>query len=119
MYFTGEMRDKLETAEQSPSVRFAREFLPKVNAALSELYHKSGSQAPTAEAGSNAAPVAADEATPAEPAASDAATTEPTDSAAGTDVVDAPPATLAPIADQGRDQLELTEPESAPPKSAQ
>ena len=38
MYFTSSMRDPKETAEQSACVRFAREFLPEVNKALSEVY---------------------------------------------------------------------------------
>src|SRR4051794_18079162 len=37
MYFTSSMRDPKETAEQSPCVRFAREFLPEVNKALTEV----------------------------------------------------------------------------------
>jgi hypothetical protein len=39
MYFTSEMRDPLETAEQSPCLRFAREFLPEVEKALGEVYN--------------------------------------------------------------------------------
>ena len=38
MYFTSEMRDPMETAEQSPCLQFAREFLPEVNKALSTVY---------------------------------------------------------------------------------
>ena len=38
MYFTSEMRDNMETAEQSPCLRFARDFLPIVNQALAEVY---------------------------------------------------------------------------------
>jgi hypothetical protein len=37
MYFTSEMRDPMETAEQSPCLQFAREFLPEVNKALSSV----------------------------------------------------------------------------------
>ena len=41
MYFTSEMRDATETTEQSSCLRFAREFLPIVNKALSAVYHES------------------------------------------------------------------------------
>jgi hypothetical protein len=37
MYFTSSMRELKETADQSACVRFAREFLPEVNKALSEV----------------------------------------------------------------------------------
>jgi hypothetical protein len=38
MYFTSEMRDPLETTDQSACIMFAREFLPIVNAALGHVY---------------------------------------------------------------------------------
>lgn len=38
MYFTSQMKDPLETAEESACVRFAREFLPIVNEALAEVH---------------------------------------------------------------------------------
>jgi hypothetical protein len=38
MYFSSSMRDPKVTAEQSACVRFAREFLPEVNKALSDVY---------------------------------------------------------------------------------
>ncbi len=38
MYFTSEMRDPMETAEESPCLRFARDFLPVVNKALAVVY---------------------------------------------------------------------------------
>jgi hypothetical protein len=38
MYFTSEMRDPKETTEESPCSRFARDFLPIVNTALSSVY---------------------------------------------------------------------------------
>jgi hypothetical protein len=38
MYFTSQMKDPLETAEQSACLRFAREFLPVVNEALAEVH---------------------------------------------------------------------------------
>ena len=45
MYFTSEMRDPSETAEQSACLRFAREFMPQVEKALGEVY---GEGAPAA-----------------------------------------------------------------------
>lgn len=47
MYLTSAMRDPKETAEQSPCVRFAREFLPEVKKALAEVQLG----APSVEAG--------------------------------------------------------------------
>jgi hypothetical protein len=41
MYFSSSMRDPKETAEQSACIRFAKEFLPEVNKALSEVYSES------------------------------------------------------------------------------
>jgi hypothetical protein len=38
MYFTSEMRDPMETAEESACLRFARDFLPVVNKALAMVY---------------------------------------------------------------------------------
>jgi hypothetical protein len=38
MYFTAEMRDPKETTEESPCSRFARDFLPIVDRALSNVY---------------------------------------------------------------------------------
>lgn len=38
MYFTSEMRDTSETAEQSACLRFAREFMPIVNEALADVH---------------------------------------------------------------------------------
>jgi hypothetical protein len=40
MYFTSEMRDPMETAEQSACIHFARDFLPEVNKALAAVSHK-------------------------------------------------------------------------------
>jgi hypothetical protein len=53
MYFTSSMRDPKETAEQSACIRFAREFLPEVSKALSDVE----SETPGGDA--NAKPVAA------------------------------------------------------------
>jgi Protein of unknown function (DUF3485) len=38
MYFTSEMREGSETAEQSACLRFAREFMPVVNEALADVH---------------------------------------------------------------------------------
>ena len=78
MYFSSSMRDPKETAEQSACVRFAREFLPEVNKALSEV------QSDTPGADASAKPVAATTATepkaeaarPAETATADAPPSE-------------------------------------------
>ena len=56
MYFTSEMRDTSETAEQSACLRFAREFMPIVNEALADVH----GQIQAAEAASSGQ-VAADE----------------------------------------------------------
>jgi hypothetical protein len=40
MYFTSEMRDPMETAEQSSALRFAKDFLPEVDKALTETRAK-------------------------------------------------------------------------------
>jgi hypothetical protein len=78
MYFTSSMRDPKEMAEQSACVRFAREFLPEVNKALSEV------QSETSGGNVDAAPAAAtaasepktDAAKPTETATTDAAPSE-------------------------------------------
>jgi hypothetical protein len=57
MYFTSEMRDPGETAEQSPCLRFAREFLPEVEKALGEVY---GVEASTTAASTGPTDTAAD-----------------------------------------------------------
>jgi hypothetical protein len=48
MYFTSEMGDTSETAEESSCLRFAREFMPIVNEALAEV-HSGPSGAQTAD----------------------------------------------------------------------
>jgi hypothetical protein len=50
MYFTSVMRDPMETAEQSPCLQFAREFIPVVNKALSRVHGESTAAAPVAAA---------------------------------------------------------------------
>jgi hypothetical protein len=54
MYFSSEMRDLSETADNSACLRFAREFMPIVNEALAEVHGEGG-------AGSSDAKVAADD----------------------------------------------------------
>jgi hypothetical protein len=75
MYFTSSMRDPKETAEQSPCVRFAREFLPEVNKALSEVQSETpGGDANAKQvAGTTAAEPKADATKPAETATAEAA----------------------------------------------
>jgi uncharacterized protein DUF3485 len=45
MYFTSEMHDPMETAEQSSCLRFAREFMPEVDKALAKVHNKLNPQA--------------------------------------------------------------------------
>ena len=45
MYFTSEMRDQMETAEQSACLRFAQDFLPEVDKALSAVHEQAECQA--------------------------------------------------------------------------
>jgi hypothetical protein len=40
MYFTSEMRDPMETAEQSSCLRFARDFMPEIDKALATVQNK-------------------------------------------------------------------------------
>jgi hypothetical protein len=61
MYFTSSMRDPKETADESSCVRFARDFLPEVNKALSEVYGESPNGAPSVKPATTAG---AGEATP-------------------------------------------------------
>jgi len=64
MYFTSTMSDPMETAEKSPCLRFARDFLPVLNKALAEVNDNTASRAasvpePAAEAAE--APAASEE----------------------------------------------------------
>ncbi len=83
MYFTSGMRDSKETAEASACIRFARDFLPEVNKALTEVY----SGAPDSEANgkpaadTNAKTPMADSAKSAESSTHNTATAEKTKSA--------------------------------------
>jgi hypothetical protein len=51
MYFTSVMRDPSETAEKSPCLNFAREFMPVVEKALAEVSTEDTKAAPAAETG--------------------------------------------------------------------
>ncbi len=101
MYFTSEMRDPMETAEQSAALHFAKDFLPIVNKALAEVYHKLNAN----DSGGSAAekPAAARTKTLSE--SSDATKTTPaaeerTDAAASKDQSPSTPAAESPKADQ-------------------
>jgi Protein of unknown function (DUF3485) len=50
MYFTDEMRDTNETTDRSPCKRFAQEFLPVVDKALSQVNLEAGTPSDTATA---------------------------------------------------------------------
>lgn len=64
MYFASEMHDTRETTEDSPCVRFARDFLPIVNSALADV--TSGKEGKPAAAADQPAPAATEEAAPAD-----------------------------------------------------
>jgi hypothetical protein len=50
MYFTSQMKDPLETADESACLRFAKDFLPVVNDALAEVHLDQPGELVTAEA---------------------------------------------------------------------
>src|SRR5262245_33278155 len=50
LYLTASMRDPKETADESSCVRFARDFLPEVNKALSEVYGETPDSTASAKA---------------------------------------------------------------------
>jgi hypothetical protein len=66
MYFTASMRDPKETADESPCVRFARDFLPEVNKALADVYGENGGEADAKTTAKDATEPKADTAKPAE-----------------------------------------------------
>jgi cell division septation protein DedD len=107
MYFTSAMRDQSETAEQSPCVQFAKEFLPVVDKALSVVYGgeatSTGEKKPVAE-------------TAAEPTAKE---TEPADSAvkAAPDTSEKPSENpdAAPVATPGTAPAETAAPAATEP----
>jgi hypothetical protein len=88
MYFTSEMRDPMETAEQSACLRFAKDFLPEVDKALAQVCDKlqpNGEKADAAKtAGESTAvtPGESTDATKTEPAADDKGAAPTTDGAA-------------------------------------
>lgn len=118
MYFTSEMRDPMETTEQSACLRFARDFLPEVNKALAEVHKKlQAEEGATSDVPQTPAPAAA---TPSEiPKAESGASAEKTDVAAEKTPAEAPPATLAPLEDKSKYRLELAEPAAPPAKADQ
>jgi hypothetical protein len=63
MYFTSAMRDPMETADKSPCLNFAREFLPVVNNALLEVSNPAAAASAKADDASAAKAEPADEAT--------------------------------------------------------
>jgi hypothetical protein len=109
MYFTSEMRDPLETTDQSACIMFARDFLPIVNSALAQVY--GGAPTATSPGGSSASPVTAetpklDFETAATPSIEDAA--EPVDNAGTYEAT--PPAATVPAPEPA----ESAEPAAAP-----
>jgi hypothetical protein len=84
MYFTSEMRDTMETAEQSACIHFARDFLPEVEKALTaydkpEGIDTSTANAPSAEPSTTESP---NEAPGADAASEEVATAEDPSAAA-------------------------------------
>jgi Protein of unknown function (DUF3485) len=73
MYLTASMRDPKETADESPCVRFARDFLPEVNKALADVYGENGGEASTTSAATSATEPKADATKPAETAENETA----------------------------------------------
>jgi hypothetical protein len=68
MYFTSEMRDPMETAEQSSALRFAKDFLPEVDKALAETkLHEDAAAEAANKPGTPAAKTAAEPADSAKP----------------------------------------------------
>jgi hypothetical protein len=101
MYFTSEMRDHMETAEDSACLRFAREFLPVVNKALAVVYGGAEGEQPVAEGGAPA-DAAVDEANgEAEPPVDEEPATEAAQEAEAADDASAEPI------DAGKEVTEL------------
>ncbi len=63
MYFTSEMRDQVETTDESECIAFAKVFMPKVEAALTQMYSENLGEPLT---GSSAPSIVADTEAPAE-----------------------------------------------------
>jgi hypothetical protein len=100
MYFTSLMRDPMETAEKSPCLNFAREFLPVVEQALAQVSDPNAKPAPKAEkAGAEEAESKAEEKTEeATPAADNADVPAPAAEEAPETATPAPKAEQAPSA---------------------
>jgi hypothetical protein len=92
MYFTSEMRDPMETAEQSSALRFAKDFLPEVDKALLDMHNQLHAGSTT---DSTAKSPAAAATTPAEPT-TDAAKTESAADEKGAAAPAEPPAATTP-----------------------
>jgi hypothetical protein len=82
MYFTSVMRDPMETAEKSPCLNFAREFLPIVDKALSQESNGDTSPGPKAEDAATAEAESKAEAKDVEESPADTATEQPTETPA-------------------------------------
>lgn len=110
MYFTSDMHDQMETAEQSACLHFARDFLPVVDKILSDVNDMT---APGA-----AADVVLGEkpATPAKPATDAAAEAPKPEAATDNTSTEVPPATVAPLVDTpNTGRIEEVKPETAAP----
>jgi Protein of unknown function (DUF3485) len=82
LYFTSEMRDPMETAEQSAALHLARDFLPVVNKALGTVIHEPGSATAAAAPPASSTPETSATTTEAkEPSAIDATLAPVTDAA--------------------------------------
>lgn len=88
MYFTSEMKDHLETADESSCRSFAREFMPIVAEALAEVHlgaspsaaatsTSDGSEAANVPTGTGDADATSDKSAPAEPSIAEPVTQEP------------------------------------------
>jgi hypothetical protein len=98
MYFTSGMRDPLETAEQSPCLRFGREFLPAVEKGLAEVY---GDGTPVAASASSTTDA---KTTSTEDSGIEMADTE--DESASAEVADDPPTSDAAVKESLSDEPE-------------
>jgi hypothetical protein len=111
MYFTSEMRDPMETAEQSSALRFAKDFLPEVNKALLEMHDKLHEGTPGSSANASTAPA---DTKPTEPA--DSANTEKTEPSTD-DKSAATPADGAASAAPAETPAKSSETPAEPPKA--
>jgi len=86
MYFTSEMRDPMETAEQSSALRFAKDFLPEVDKALAEMHAKlhPGAVTETNDKPAATAPAEPTDNVKAEPAPEDKSAATPADQSPAT-----------------------------------